>query len=57
MRLILKALCFAVLWFFAVGPALWYGWLYFGPDVDTTPREGSIEDLGQDDFWRQGRKW
>ncbi len=57
MLMILKLCIFAVLWFFAVGPALWYGWLYWGPEVDLTPREESYYDLGEHDLWRQGRTW
>ena len=54
--LLLKLLCLLVLWFLAVGPALWYGVIlqfecfrFLRPHPD--PSEG--DDLAQYDRWRQ----
>lgn len=54
MLLILKGICFAVLWFFAVGPAFWFGvvlpfrvwWL------NPRPPASNLDDLGEYDRWR-----
>ena len=54
MLMILKLLFFAVLWFFAVGPALWYGVIQpLGWPAQPWRRvRDEVDDLGEHDNWR-----